>query len=223
MTYHMLRYDVWLCLLIAMILSYIPVKIAESIIQKKYEQYVQEHTVEDGQIGGKAGEEVKRAENIQDLLENETFTIVSPGIQYRNKGAGYYGNTYMYAVTLPSGEKIAAKINEENVQRTGDSIYTGDSILPVGKIVYEDLKQNPTFLSQIQYSEKLTRTDIYIDMLGNGGKLSEEDYKEAPTLMLQLGTVVIAFPILHYIGSKIGIFPYFFEPREKKKKEDENL
>ena len=91
-----------------------------------------------------------------------------------------------------------------------------------GKIVYEDLTQNPTFLSQIQYSEKLTRTDIYIDMLGNGGKLSQEDYTEAPTLILQLGTIIIAFPILHYIGSKIGIFPYFFEPKEKKNKKEKN-
>lgn len=133
MTYHILRYDIWLCLLLSMALSYIPVKIAENIIPKKYEQYVQEHTVEDGQIGGKAGDNIVRANSIDDLLANEIFTIVSPGIQYRNKGAGYYGNTYMQAVTLPSGEKIAAKINEENVQRTGDSIYTGDSILPVRK------------------------------------------------------------------------------------------
>lgn len=56
-------------------------------------------------------------------------------------------------------------------------------------------------------------------MMGNGGTLSEEDYSEAPTLMLQLGTIIVAFPIFHMLGAKLGIFPYFFPPKDKKKSE----
>ncbi len=220
-----LRFDIWLCLLISVGLSFIPVKILEAVLPQQYEEYVEEHTVEEGEIGGKAGEDVFRAQNVEDLLNHDTFTVVSKGIEYMNKGAGYHGGTYMYAVTLPSGEKIAAKINGDNVQRTGDSIYNSktDTILPVGKIVYEDLSQDTSFINQIEYKEPLTRTDIYIDMLGTGGKLNEEDYKEVPTMMAQILTVVIAFPILHWLGSKFGLFPYFFPPREKKEKEDKNL
>lgn len=215
---HYLRFDIWLCLLISVGLSFIPVKILEATLPKQYEQYVEEHTVADGEIGGKAGEDVFRAQNVDDLLNHDTFTVISPGVQYMNKGGGYHGSYYFHALTLPSGEKIAAKINSDSIQRDRDNIYKGDTTLPVGKIVYEDLSADATFINQIEFKEPLTRTDIYIDMMGIGGKLSEEDYQEAPTMLAQLLTVVIAFPILHWLGSKFGIFPYFFPPREKKEK-----
>ncbi|MCI9366546.1 MAG: hypothetical protein HFJ54_08710 [Clostridia bacterium] len=219
MRYHYLRFDIWACLAISVLLSFIPVKILEATLPEAYENYVEEHTVEDGAIGGIAGEEVVRAENIEDLLANDTFTVISPGIEYRNKGGGYYKNYYMHALTLPSGEKVAAIINGDSVQKTGESIYSGDSILPVGRIVYEDLTQNETFINQIEFKEELSRKDFYIDMMGEGGKVSEEDYKELPTTMAQLITVIIAFPILHMLGAKFGIFPYFFPPKNKKESE----
>ena len=143
----------------------------------------------------------------------------SPGIEYRNRGAGFYDTSYMYAVTLPSGEIVAARINTESVKQDGDSIYTSNSILPVGKVVYEDLTSNETFIAQIEHSEKLSRTDFYVDMVGNGGKLSEEDYTEAPTTMVQCITIFIAFPIFHALGAKLGIFPYFWAPKKKQKSE----
>lgn len=201
------------------LISLIPMKIAENVIPKQYENYSQEHTVQEGDIGGIAGESVFRAQNIEDLLSHDTFTIVSPGIEYRNRGAGYYNNSYMYAVKLPSGEIIAARINMESVKRTGEDIYSGDSILPVGKIVYEDLNSSETFISQIEYKEKLSRKDFYIDMLGNGGKVSEENYTENSNTVIQIVTIIIAFPILHALGARIGIFPYFWAPKKKEKSE----
>ena len=218
---HYLRFDIWLCLLISVGLSFIPAKILEAVLPQQYEEYVEEHTVAEGEIGGKAGEDVFRAQNVEDLLNHDTFTVISPGFEYMNKGGGYHGGIYMHALTLPSGEKIAARINTENIQKEGDSFSRGNSTLPVGKIVYEDLSQDTYFINQIEYKEQLTRTDFYIDMLGNGGKLSQEDYSEAPTMLAQILTVVIAFPILHWLGSKFGIFPYFFPPKEKKEKTEE--
>lgn len=219
MRYHYLRFDIWLCLLISMLLTFIPVKILEATLPKSYESYEEEHKVEDGEIGGIADENVYRAQSVEDLLSHDTFTVVSPGIQYRNKGGGYHNNRYMHALTLPSGERIAAVINGDSVQNTGDSIYSGDSILPVGKIVYEDLTQDEYFINQIEYSENLTRRDFYIDMIGEGGRLSQEDYTELPILFAQIITVVIAFPILHALGSKFGLFPYFFPPKDKEENE----
>ena len=219
MRYHYLRFDIWLCLLLSFLLSYVPVKIIEAVLPKKYESYVEEHTVADGEIGGVADDTVYRAQNVEDLLSHETFTIVSPGIQYQNKGAGYYGKYYMHAVTLPSGERIATIINSDSITRTGETIYDGDSILPVGKVVYEDLTKDEAFIHQIEYKEPLSRTDFYIDMLGNGGKVSEEDYTEVPKLFAQLATIIITFPIFHSLGAKLGIFPYFFAPKKKKTSE----
>ena len=127
----------------------------------------------------------------------------------------------MHAVTLPSGEIVAARINTDAVQTSGDSIYSGDSTLPVGKIVKEDLTQDSSFLGQIEYKEELTRKDFYIDMLGNAERISEEDYTEAPVTMVQCITVMIAFPIIHALGARIGIFPYIFGPILKKKEKKE--
>jgi len=216
--YHYLRFDIWLCLLLGFLLSLGTAKIAENFLPKQYEEYAEEHTVESGDIGGTADETLYRVQSVEDILAHDTFTIVSPGIEYRNRGAGYYNGNYMYAVTLPSGEKVAACINMESVQNTGDT-YTGDSILPVGKVVYEDLSSSENFISQIEYKEKLSRTDFYIDMLGNGGKVSQENYTETSITMIQVITVIVAFPIFHSIGAKLGIFPYFWAPKKKQKSE----
>ncbi len=219
MRIHHLRFDIWACLGLSFLLSLGVEKIVERQYTKTYDSYVEKHTVEDGKIGGKADESVPRIENVDDLLKNETFTIVSKGIDYMNHGAGYHENYYFQAVTLPSGERIAAIINQDSITRTGESIYDGDSILPVGKVVYEDLSKDETFINQIEFKEPLSRTDLYIDMLGTGGKLNEEDFVETPKLTAGVITVIVSFPIFHALGAKIGIFPYFYAPKNKKKSE----
>ena len=79
MRYHYnMRFDIWICLAIGVLLSFIPVKILEAVLPKSYESYVEEHIVEDGEIGGVAGEEIFRAQNVEDLLSHDTFTVVSP-------------------------------------------------------------------------------------------------------------------------------------------------
>lgn len=211
-----LRFDIWLCLALAYLVSLIPAKILEKQLPAAYEGYVEEHTVAEGEIGGVAGESVYRAQSVADLESHETFTIVSDGIEYRNRGAGFYNNWYMYAVTLPSGELVAACVNGDSVQIEGETMMSGDNILPVGRLVYEDLTQNETFLEQIQHAEPLSRTDFYVDMLGEGGRVSEEDYTETPVIAVQMLVVVLLFPLLHTLGSSLGIFPRFFPPRKKK-------
>ena len=64
----------------------------------------------------------------------------------------------------------------------------------------------------------LSRHDFYIDMVGAGAIENPEDFIKAPALLAQLLTVVIVFAILHFIGSKIGLFPAFYT---KKKSEVE--
>lgn len=219
MRYHHLRFDIWLCLLFSVLLAMGAEKIANKFLVQKYEVHKEEHKVGMGEIGGKATEEVFRAQNIEDLLSHDTFTVISPGIEYRNKGAGYYKGMYLYALTLPSGEKVAARINNESVESDGDSIFSGNSTLPVGRIIKEDLSKDTYFIEQIEHKESLTRKDFYIDMVGKAEIASEESFIEGPIILIQLLTVLFTFPIFHTIGSKIGIFPYFFAPKNKKKSE----
>lgn len=219
MIYHRLRFDIWLCLIISIFLSYFPAKFVEKIYVKKYVSYTEQHEVEKNDIGGIASEEIYRAQNVEDLLNNEKFTVVSSGIKYMNEGAGYHNNYYMYALTLPSGERVAALINMESVQKMGETIYDGDSIMPVGKVIYDDLSKDNNFLEQIEYSKKLSRYDFYIDMLGNGGKQQFDDYVEGPIIITKIISSIICFCLLHMLGSKIGLFPCFVPSKEKKKNE----
>lgn len=214
-----LRFDIWLCLLLAFGVSVGAVKIAGTILEKTYESYAEEHTAADGDIGGRAGSDVFRAQSVEDILSHDTFTIVSPGIEYRNRGGGFYGDRFMNAVTLPSGERVAAIINMDAVQYEGD-YYSSDHTLPVGKVVYEDLTSNEYFIGQIEHSEPLSRTDLYVDMMGKGGKASQETYIENYTGVVQLAAIVICFPLFHSLGAKLGIFPFFFAPRKKKGEEE---
>lgn len=138
-----------------------------------------------------------------------------PGIAYRNDGRGFYGSYFLYNVELPSGERVAAAVNTKNVQTEGDT-YSGDSILPVGTLVYEELSENEDFMKQIETAYPLTRTDFYVDMADNSGTAAEEDYsgmKKAPFL---IAAFLITFPLIHMLGARLGLFPYFFIPKKKK-------
>jgi len=218
MRYHILRFDIWCCLALSVLVGTLAGKVVDKVAPSAYGAYEEEHQVVDGEIGGKAGEEVFRAQNIEDLLNHDTFTVVSQGITYRNRGGGYYGGVYMNALTLPSGELVAAKINMDAVEVDGD-YYAGESTMPVGRIVWEDFSGEEAFLSQIEYSEPLSRRDFYIDMLGSGGRVSENDFNDTWKTLAQLLSVVVCFPAFHALGSAIGIFPYFFAPKNKKKSE----
>lgn len=216
-----LRYDIWLTMLLAYLISLGAVKITEFIVKDTYQSYVEEHTAADGDIGSKAGADVFRVRSVDDILSHDTFTIVSPGIEFRNRGAGYYGSVYTYAVTLPSGEVVAAQINMENVQYGGRDIYSGDNTLPRGQVVWADLTKDKMFMDQISYGIPLSRTDFYVDMLGNSGKVSQEDYNAHYTNLVQLITIVVCIPLIHSLGAKLGVFPYFIPPRKKKGEEEQ--
>ena len=215
----MLRFDIWLCLLLSFLVSNIPANIVGSHLDKKYETHLEEHKVDTGEIGGIAPDDAFEVQSIEDILSHDTFTIRSKGIDYRNHGAGYYHGAYLYAVTLPSGERVAARINGDSVKSLGEDIFSGDNILPMGKVVKADLTDDKYFIEQIEVREELSRKDFYIDMVGGAEVSSKEDFVELPKLGAQILTIIIMFPILHTIGAKLGIFPYFIAPKNKKESE----
>lgn len=214
-----LRFDIWLCLLIAYLAATGVGKIIDYMSPNDYQKYEEKHQVEEGKIGGKADKNVYKAKSVKDLLSHDTFTIVSKGIKFQNEGAGYYDGKYLYNVELSSGERVAAYINGDSVQRTGEDIYSGDSILPVGCIKYADLTESEDFLNQIEHGYQLTRKDFYIDMVGEAERMSEEDYDIFNKAIPQCIVGIIVFGICHTLGSQFGIFPAFFSFKKKKKSE----
>lgn len=221
---YILRFDIWFCLLVGFLVSLGVEKVATNVLQGQYEQHKAKHVVSTGEIGGIATDETFRAQSITDLENHDTFTVISPGIEYRNRGAGYYNGMYLYALTLPSGEIVAARINTDSVTKVDGSndVFGGESILPVGQIVKADLEDHATFLSQIEFKEPLDRHDFYVDMVGNAAIASEESFIEAPVVLLQLATICAVFALTHYLGSKIGIFPAFYTHKKsaEEKKSD---
>lgn len=209
---YILRYDIWICLAIGFVVSLGVEALANKFFSAQYEQHKAEHVVTSGEIGGPAPEDTFRAENVDDLLAHDTFTVISPGIEYRNRGVGYYNGMYLHSLTLPSGERVAARINTDSVRKTdgSDDIFGGESILPLGRVVMEDLESSPAFIQQIEFKEPLSRHDFYIDMVGNAAIQSEESFIETPVLLLQLLTVAVVFAAVHYLGSKLGLFPAFY-------------
>ena len=123
-----------------------------------------------GQAGSPAGPEVPRAQSIAELLELDTFTVLSQGIAYRNEGAGYFEGSYLYNLALPSGERVAARIHTESVQ-DGEKFASGEVVLPVGRVIWADLEEDPAFLEQITSGYPLDRTDFYVDMAGEAVRL----------------------------------------------------
>lgn len=214
-----LSFDAWVCLALAVLVAFGAGKLTEKLAAQRYAQELEDHRGVDGEIGGKAGEDAFRAQSVEDLLAHDTFTVVSPGIQYRNRGAGYYDGKYFQALTLPSGELVAAWINGDSVQSLGEDIFSGDNVLPLGRVVMEDLGSNPTFLDQIQHSEPLSRTDFYVDMVGETAVLAEDQAVDGPVILVQVLTVFVLFPLLHMAGSKLGLWGSYFAFRKKKPSE----
>ncbi len=209
-------FDIWLCLALAVLVALGPGKLAEVAAQTAYQQELENHQPVAGEIGGPAGEEVFRAQSVADLLSHDTFTVESPGIQYRNEGGGYYGGRYFHSLLLPSGERVAAWINGDGVQEIGGSDYfSSDKILPLGRVVYEDLTSSPGFLDQIEHNDKLSRRDFYIDMVGETAVLAQEQAVGTPKMVVQILTVVVLFPVFHMLGSKLGLFPSYFARKKK--------
>ncbi len=208
--------DAVICIALSLLIAQGTGYVASRIAETAYEKELEEHQAVDGEIGGRADETIFRAQSIDDLLSHDTFTIVSHGIHYRNEGAGFYNNYYLYNVELPNGERVAARVNDESVLSMGDSMFSGDSILPLGQVVWEDLTKNETFLNQIETVNPLTRKDFYVDMVGDTGVLAADLALETPKLVTQVLTVFIFFPIFHVIGSKLGIFPPYFAPKKKR-------
>lgn len=218
MRYRRMRIDVLICMGLAFLVSMGTGWLAEQVCAITYPSYVEAHTAAAGEVGGVAGDEVFRAQNVEDLLTHEEFTVLSHGIEYRNRSGGYYGGSYFNMLTLPSGELVAAHINNEGIQYDGE-FYTAEKTLPVGRVVWENLSGDPTFLDQIQHNEKLSRTDFYIDMMGNGGALNLESYSGGPKAAVQIITWIVCFPFLHALGARLGVFPYFFVPKKLREQE----
>lgn len=211
MRYRRVRYDVFICMLCAAGAAFLAGKAADKYTERTYDSYVESKEVAPGEVGGVAGDDVYRITCIDDIRAHDVFTMETEGIAYRNEGQGYFGGIYLYNVELPSGERVAMTISNKNVVSEGD-YYTGINTLPVGRMVEADLTEDESFMEQVNYKgdQPLTATDFYVDMVGEGIYMSEHSYKNDIRGWVQILTGIVVFAVVHNLGARLGIFPYFF-------------
>lgn len=218
MRYRRIRYDVFFCLLIAFGAAYLAGMVVDKITARTYETYLESKEVADGEVGGVATDDIYRVTCVDDIRTHDLFTLETEGITYRNEGQAYFGSIYCYNVELPSGERVAMCINNKKVVSEGD-YYTGINTLPVGRLVEADLSEDETFMEQMNYKGEmpLSATDFYVDMVGEGSHVGEKTYKEGYRNWAQIIVGFLVFALVHNLGARIGIFPYFFASKRVRK------
>lgn len=169
-------------------------------------------------VGLKATDETVKANSIDDILNNDTFSIVvSDPDEYKFDGSAYWEDedpSEIYNVKLTSGERVAVRMQAEYLKKTGDGY-----LLNIGKIKKFDLTAEPEILDELQEEYALDRTDFYIDLRTNieeGSKYSEATRQKMIDLVQPFTAIfvcAILWILLHVITVKIGIAPKLFGSR----------
>ena len=169
-------------------------------------------------VGLKATDETVKANSIDDILNNDTFSIVvSDPDEYKFDGSAYWKDedpSEIYNVKLTSGERVAVRMQAEYLKKTGDGY-----LLNIGKIKKFDLTAEPEILDELQEEYALDRTDFYIDLRTNieeGSKYSEATRQKMIDLVQPFTAIfvcAILWILLHVITVKIGIAPKLFGSR----------
>lgn len=222
MRIYRMRFDVWLSMLLAFGVAWLVGLGVDKVTEQTYEGYSESRQVDEGAVGGVATDDIFRIKSIDDIRSHELFTLETEGISYRNEGGGYFGGRFLDSVELPSGERVAMWINNENVVSEGD-YFTDMNTLPVGRLVAADLAADESFMHQVDYdgTRPLSATDFYVDMVGEGGRVSKESYKEGYKTWAQIIAGIISFGVIHNLGARIGIFPYIIAPKRLRRRENE--
>ena len=169
-------------------------------------------------VGLKATDETVKANSIDDILNNDTFSIVvSDPDEYKFDGSAYWEDedpSEIYNVKLTSGERVAVRMQAEYLKKTGDGY-----LLNIGKIKKFDLTAEPEILDELQEEYALDRTDFYVDLRTNieeGSKYSEATRQKMIDLVQSFTAIfvcAILWILLHVITVKIGIAPKLFGSR----------
>ena len=169
-------------------------------------------------VGLKATDETVKANSIDDILNNDTFSIVvSDPDEYKFDGSAYWEDedpSEIYNVKLTSGERVAVRMQAEYLKKTGDGY-----LLNIGKIKKFDLTAEPEILDELQEEYALDRTDFYVDLRTNieeGSKYSEATRQKMIDLVQPFTAIfvcAILWILLHVSTVKIGIAPKLFGSR----------
>lgn len=166
-----------------------------------YPVYLADRTLGEGSVGAPSSDDTPVAESVADMERLERFTLVTTGVVLKYDTINDQGTVY-HRITLPSGEKIVARINQRNLQKTGEpGVYR----LPVG--CWREWPGEPPGPVMIHAGRLVTNR--YVDMVGNyRPALPERNYSH--TLAMAAGSV--AFLLCCVLHPAWGIWRGRFAP-----------
>ena len=117
MTHPDLAVEFVISALIAVLVAHMVPGMVNSYYDKVEGQHVND-------VGLKATDETVQANSIDDILNNDTFSIVvSDPDEYKFDGSAYWKDedpSEIYNVKLASGERVAVRMQAEYLKKTGD-------------------------------------------------------------------------------------------------------
>lgn len=172
-----------------------------------YKIYQKRATLEEGEAGAEAGQEIPVAESIADMERLGAFTLITDGavIKYDTVRSG---EQIYHRIKLPSGEKVIVHINRKAIQDTDEA---GVYRLPIG--VWKEWVPPEEILV---FKEYLATTDYYVDMYGDYVPvLTEENYTRLLGSAASAWVYVIGVVLYRVIGVRRRRFaPAFFWKRD---------
>lgn len=202
------RTDLWISLVVAVFVAAV---LAWGVNTFVLERAYGGPSVPDGEVGGYASADTPRAGSLSDMEQSGTFTVELLGISYQMGSSAVVDGHTWRLLELPSGETVAAAVNEEAVQKKSLDIYNVATILPAGRLVEAPL--DGAVLEALGGPEALGVTDRYVDMLGSAGEIRGDN----PQMLLLGGVTLCAFAaaffITHLVGVRRGSFPRLFRAK----------
>ncbi len=167
----------------------------------------------EGSIGSKAAENIPKVQSIEEMKNNDKFTVVLN--QYPINITKYLDGVYYITLTLPNKENIAALINKNNIQKLDDN----NICLPVGTL--KKWKKTSKFKKDYKlniydgyYSDDLH----YVDMMGDFDNIPTE--LSAKSYISNIIFIILYFSIA-YLIRRYGVKKGWFRPELIKKKFEE--
>ena len=156
----------------------------------------------EGSIGSQAGEDIPVAQSIADMVKMDEFTVE---VSVLNSTLPLDG-TYYYKVFMPSGEIVAALVNQDAVQEFEDEYKVR---LPIGKWVEwkHSAKEKKEYESYYQGS--LTDFSHYIDMQGDFGNVPSTNRASSQIFSIAL---LFFFALFLWIIRREGVRRGWFPP-----------
>lgn len=173
-----------------------------------YPLYRAKNAPDGKKVGTASLEDTPVAGSVADMERLERFTLITTGVVLKYDTINDQGTIY-HRLTLPSGEKVVARINQSALTKTGEA---GVYRLPVG--CWREWEGEPPPAVMVHQERYIT--DRYVDMVGKARPvLSQAVFCHSLATVVQPIAFLLSGGLYLVLGAYRGRFaPSFFAKRD---------